>query len=83
MESKVYRDYRISGREEHVTKMEAVLNYISVLGSNGATRSIKLWIDGDGSARIRIEALDGQPLATLPDEREGLDSGKTLEVDFE
>jgi hypothetical protein len=59
---KVYADVRITGFPEHVNKMLNVLRLIQFFGDLGTSRTIKIWVDGDGAARMKVERLDGEKM---------------------
>lgn len=61
---KVSADVRIIGFPEHVNKMLNVLRLIQFFGDIGTSRTIKIWVDGDGAARMKVERIDGE---TMPE----------------
>lgn len=52
------RTYKITSDISNLDELEKVLNCIEFLGNIGASRTISLWIDGDGNARFNIERTD-------------------------
>lgn len=45
----------ISGSDEQLEVMAKILESIYYLGSIGASRTIKIWVDGDNSGQIKIK----------------------------
>ena len=43
-----------TGEENHLNDLAYFLRLIEYLGNVGATRTLKLWIDGDGATRIKV-----------------------------
>jgi hypothetical protein len=56
------RTYEISGNAEQLDVLERVLGRISALASIGSTRSIKIFVDGDGAVNVRV-TKDGDLLS--------------------
>lgn len=48
----------IIGREEHLQTIANFLRIAEYLGNIGSTRTLSLWIDGDGAARIKVNFID-------------------------
>ena len=54
------RSYEISGEEYQLDIVEQLLWTISHLSSIGASRDIKVSVDGDGAANISVVRKDGE-----------------------
>lgn len=52
------RIYKITGEPRLLNDFEEVLSMIQYLGNVGASRTIQLGIDGDGSVRLKIERIN-------------------------
>lgn len=46
------------GDEENLIRLAQILKYIESLGNIGHTTSFKVWVDGDGAARLRFKFPD-------------------------
>ena len=44
----------IIGQKEQLEKLAYFLRLVEYLGNVGASRVLKLWIDGDGAARLKV-----------------------------
>jgi hypothetical protein len=55
------RTYEISGDAEQLNVLERVLGRVSALASIGSSRSIKVFVDGDGAVNVRV-TKDGELL---------------------
>lgn len=44
----------IIGEEEQLSQLAYFLKLVEYLGNVGATRTLKLWIDGDGTIRFKV-----------------------------
>lgn len=49
---------KLSGSAEHVQKVCGLLDYLCILGNSGASRSITLYVDGDGAFNIDVKFDD-------------------------
>lgn len=58
----VTRSYKISGKASIVDNLEVLFREISILSNVGASREIKLYVDGDGAVDLKIEREDGEKL---------------------
>lgn len=58
----VTRTYKISGKASIVDNLEVLFREISILSNVGASREIKLYVDGDGAVDLKIEREDGEKL---------------------
>lgn len=55
---KRYTTIKVTGREDHLTKFIQLCKTLKYLGSVGSTRTIKVWFDGDGAARLNFDYGD-------------------------
>lgn len=46
---------KISGYEDQLWQLAIFLRKIEYLGNVGSSRTLHLWVDGDGAARIKCE----------------------------
>ena len=53
------RRYEISGIPEHLDEIEKLLGFIEHLGDIGSSRGVKIYVDGDGRARINVFSDSG------------------------
>ena len=74
------RTYVIEGGKEELDELERALWYVMFLGKIGSSRTLVLWVDGDGSARLKISRTDGKEL-NKPRKRNVLK--KAIKVDHE
>lgn len=58
------RTYVIEGDDDQLDELERVLSAITWLSSVGASRNIKIYVDGDGAANIRVTRKDGNLIET-------------------
>lgn len=70
------RTYTLTGTPETLNQFEEVLSLIQYLGNVGASRTIKLWVDGDGSARIKVKSDKA-----LKDKKLDIDGDLNLGID--
>lgn len=63
------RHYKITGRPHQLDELEHLLAWADHCGAIGHSGSAKLWIDGDGSARMKIvrDANGEEIKLNLPD----------------
>lgn len=59
----VERTYVISGKASIVDNLEVLFREITILSNTGASREIKLYIDGDGAVNIDVKRKDGKELS--------------------
>lgn len=59
---RVERTYKISGKTSVVDNLEVLFREITTMCNAGASREIKLYVDGDGIVDIDIERTDGEQL---------------------
>lgn len=48
----------IIGEDEQLQKLAYFLRLVEYLGNVGSTRTLKLWVDGDGAARLHVNFPD-------------------------
>lgn len=58
------RIYKITGETGQLNVLEYFLGLIEYLGSIGASREQKIFIDGDGAVRMKVTDGDGNSLDT-------------------
>lgn len=58
----VERTYKISGRTSVLNNLEVLFREICIMSSVGASREIKLYVDGDGIVNIDVKREDGEEL---------------------
>ena len=80
---KEYKKLRIEviGYEDQLQKLAHFLKLAEYLGNIGSTRTLKLWIDGDGATRLKINFPDMEDQPKIDDKRALSIGGKT-EEDF-
>lgn len=49
---------KVTGREDHLTKFIQLCKTMQYLGSLGSSRTVQVWFDGDGSARLNFDYTD-------------------------
>lgn len=59
---------KIEGKPEQLVKIAAFLKAVAILGSYGASRSLQIWVDGDGAARLKVDFGTVEVLNPLTDE---------------
>jgi len=57
MEKKLLR-VEIEGYEDQLNTLAIFLRKIEYLGNVGSSRTLSLWVDGDGSARLKVRFPD-------------------------
>ena len=57
MEKKLLR-VEIEGYEDQLEKLAYFLRIVDYLGGVGASRTLHLWVDGDGAARLNVNFPD-------------------------
>ena len=45
----------LEAKEEHLIKVLSILKTMSKLGHDGSSRTIKIFVDGDGAFNMRVE----------------------------
>lgn len=79
MGDKLYsRVYKIVARnEEQLNVLEMLFEHIQYLGKVGSSRSIELFVDGDGAVQLKFykKRLDDVYIKLLPEKVEELDMG--------
>jgi hypothetical protein len=60
-----FLDIRISGEDEEIRELLIILRKIEWCGDVGAGRSMPIYIDGDGSARLSFEYKNGDELKPI------------------
>ena len=71
------RTYEITGKPHQLSEIEGFLGAVQYLGDVGASRSLKIWIDGDGGARLKARR-DGEDLE--PHEKLDLEKDEALKA---
>lgn len=56
------RVYEITGKSNQLDILERILGRIEALGNMGCSRTIKIFVDGDGAVRMKFRK-DGQRLS--------------------
>lgn len=68
----------VVGYEDQLNTIAVFLRKIEVLGNIGATRTLKLWVDGDGAARLKMIFPDMEEKIEI--DANELSAGNTLEM---
>lgn len=76
------RYYKITGRPHQLDELEHLLAWADHCGAIGHSGSAKLWIDGDGSARMKIvRDMEGEEAKlSLPDDYDSNNSDPELSI---
>lgn len=61
------REYRIMAKPYQLDLFEEFLSLVQACGNLGCSRDLNIFIDGDGSARFKIERTDGVKLQPVSD----------------
>ena len=56
------RTFVIEGHQRDLDKIEAALRYAAQLTNLGGSRTISLFVDGDGQCKLKATLGDGSPL---------------------
>lgn len=57
------REYKITAYKEQLDSIECLLNHIQTCGRIGHSETVKIYVDGDGAFRIKVERIDGKELS--------------------
>jgi len=75
-QDKETRTYDITAKPYQLNLFEEFLSMVQYVGGVGASRSLELWIDGDGSAQFTFDRKDGTKLQ----QPEGMDKMTDADV---
>lgn len=77
MESRIYKIY---GDKNDLDMMEEVLKYITILSETGCSRCLNLFVDGDGSFKIKIRKEDESNLKEIIILKNKIDDDENMSV---
>lgn len=66
------RIYKISGLPRQIKEFEQILSYMCFLGNIGHSTEFKIFVDGDGSARLSITDEKGTKILDVNNNRNDL-----------
>jgi hypothetical protein len=75
MSDRKFVDIRVEGSESELIEFLKLCSVIEYLGQVGASRTIRLGVDGDGSARLKFVVVEGKERRSIPN------IGKNIDLD--